>query len=154
MKEEDEFQGIGKRTPYTAPEGFFERISETTLQKAKQSEDHRRKNLVLWRTIAVAVSLTGISLFGYYSWESNKIETKIVAKQEKPGDSVQSIQQLQISAQQPIVAEIRKVEPAKTIGKEKSQENLNDVLVDLSEEELLQLVAIYKTDPFISESEE
>jgi hypothetical protein len=154
MKENDEFQGIGKLTHYKVSDDFFEHISEITLLKAKQREQNRRKSMVLWRSVAVAASLIGIALFGYYNWDTSKTETKIVAVHEKTSDSVQSIHQLQSTTKQPIVAVIRKIESEKSIGKDKNPENLNDVLVDLSEDELQQLVAIYKTDPFISESEE
>ncbi len=38
MKEFD-FNNIGKRLPYTTPQGFFERVTDDTLQKVKGREN-------------------------------------------------------------------------------------------------------------------
>lgn len=152
--EDNEFQGIGKNTPYKAPDGFFEQVSEKTLEEAKQREQNHRKNLVLWRTVAVAATMVGIALFGYYMSEPEKTETKIVSIQEKQIDSIQSIQQIQGFSKQPAVAEIKKAVPEKTIAEQNNTEAIGDVLADLSDEELMQLAAMYKSDPFISESEQ
>jgi len=43
--------------------------------------------------------------------------------------------------------------PYKIVAEEYSTEEIGDVLADLSDEELLQLAAMYDTDLFISESE-
>lgn len=154
MEEDIEFQGIGKKMPYVAPDGFFEEVSEKTLQKAKEREQNHRKIRVLWRTVAVAASLVGIGLFGYYWVEPERAETKIVVVQEKQIESIQPILEIHEIAKQQVVAEIKNVAPEKTVEKVKIPESLNDVLADLSDEELLQLAAMYKTDQFINESEQ
>ena len=82
--EDNEFQKIGKKTPYNTPDGFFEQISEKTLQKAKQREKGRRSNLILWRTVAVAASLAALFLIGYLiSDPVLKPESKLVLKEKQ-----------------------------------------------------------------------
>ena len=44
--------------------------------------------------------------------------------------------------------------PEKIIGEGNDNEEITDVLADLSDEELLQLAALYKADVFISESDQ
>ena len=80
MKADNEFDGIGKKTTYKVPDGFFEHISERTLSKAKQRELKRRKTLMLWRTVAVAASLSAIAILGYYMYEKSKPLIKLQLK--------------------------------------------------------------------------
>lgn len=152
MNENTEFQKIGKNTPYKVPAGFFEQVSENTLQKAKFREQNRRKILILWRSVAVAASLTGIALLGYYWSEPERTETQIMIVQEKQPDSLQAIQLGQKNARPLDVSEKRSIEPEKADANDINKEGINDVLADLSDEELLQLAALYKIDPFTNES--
>jgi len=156
MKPTDEFRNFGKKLPYREPSGFFDQFSEKTLQKAKQREQSRRKMVVLWRTIAVAASLSALILLGYYRFEPEKPVINPIANEQQPVQQ-QMNQNLEVE-KQPEVAEMKKIipeqVPEKIIGEGNDHEEITDVLADLSDEELLQLAALYKADVFISESDQ
>ena len=156
MEPTDEFRDFGKKLPYREPTGFFEHLSEKTLQQAKQRERSHRKSLVLWRTVAVAASLSALAILGYFMFEPEKPELNPIVQVKQPVG--QQLIQKQEVIKQPEVAEIKKAIPEKVsekiVAKENDSEEITDVLADLSDEELLQLAAMYKADPFISESEQ
>jgi len=156
MEPTDEFRDFGKKLPYQEPEGFFEQLSEKALQQAKLREQNRRKSLVLWRTVAVAASLSALAILGYFMFEPEKPVTNQIVQEQQPVEPPQLKNQAIIK--QPEVAEIKKVAPEKVLEKieekEINTEDIGDVLADLSDEELVQLAAMYKADPFISESEQ
>jgi len=155
MEPTDEFRDFGKKLPYQEPTGFFDQLSEKTLQQAKRREQSRRKSLVLWRTIAVAASMSALALLGYFMFEPEKaMNNPIVLEQQSVEQSPVKNQEI---VKQPEVLEItesisEKV-PDKIVVEEYNTEEIGDVLADLSDEELLQLAAMYDTDLFISESE-
>ncbi len=151
MKEDTEFQGIGKKTPYKVPDGFFERISEKTLRKAKQREQNSRKILIALRTFAVAASLSAIALLAYFMTGTEKIEIKQLV-QNKQTEVKDTIRQTEAIAQKITIAEIKKEAPVKTTIKETKPEEITDVLSELSDDELLQLAAMYKSDLLIDEA--
>ena len=151
MKEDTEFQGIGKKTPYKVPDGFFERISEKTLRKAKQREQNSRKILIAIRTFAVAASLSAIALLAYFMTGTEKIEIKQLV-QNKQTEVKDTIRQTEAIAKKITIAEVKKEAPAKTTIKETKPEEITDVLSELSDDELLQLAAMYKSDLLIDEA--
>lgn len=156
MEPIDEFRDFGKKLPYREPTGFFEQLSEKTLQQAKLREQTRRKTIILWRTIAAAASLSALALLGYYRFEPEKPVINPIANERQSVDK-QLNQNLEVQ-KQPEVAEMKKivpeVVPENIIGEGNDTEEITDVLTDLSDEELLQLAAMYKADVFISESEQ
>ncbi len=157
MKQLDEFPGIGKKLPFREPVEFFERFSEKTLQQAKFREQNRKRSLVLWRTVAVAASITALALLGYFMFEPELTKSPQIVQEKQPVE--QPIIKEHEMAQQPeIGTEIKKQDaekvPAKFVAEEEDTEEIGDVLADLSDEELLQLAAMYKADPFMSESEQ
>lgn len=156
MEPTDEFRDFGKKLPYQEPAGFFEQLSEKTLQQAKLREQNRRKSLVLWRTFAVAASLSALAILVYYMLEPEKPVTNQIVQEQQPVEPPQLKNQAIVK--QPEVAEIKKVAPEKVLEKieekEINTEELADVIAELSDEELMQLAAMYKADPFISESEQ
>jgi len=156
MEPTDEFRDFGKKIPYQEPAGFFEEFSEKTLQQAKRRELSRKKKLVLWRTVTVAASLSGLALLGYFMFEPERPEhNSIVFENQSVGQQI--IQEQEIT-KQPKIAEIEKTIPEKVPEKievkEIDNEDIGDVLADLSDEELLEMSAMYKADPFMSESEQ
>jgi hypothetical protein len=162
MKEVTEFEEIGRNSQFKVPEGFFEQISEKTLQKAKQREQNHRKIILTLRTFAVAASLFAIALLGYFMSDAGKpevkqiVQTKQIEKkinETRQLDKKQTIRQTAKTDKQITIAEIKKVAPAKTDMKEIIPENLTDVLPELSDDELLLLAAMYKADLFIDESQ-
>lgn len=147
MKDDIEFQDIGKKTPYKVPDGFFDKISEITLQKSKEREQQHAKILVLWKTVAVAASLAAVISIGYLTFSP-----RIQMDSKQTIQNKQSIEQ-QITPQQQKNLD-QKTVPEKQITGQNKTEVFGDVLPDLSDEELLQIAAVYKTDPFIGESEQ
>lgn len=157
MNENNEFQEIEKKTSYKVPDGFFEQVSEKTLLKAKQGELLRRRKLVLWRTVAVAASLAAVFLLGYFIPNTHiKLESKQTVITNQSAE-LPIIQNPEIT-KQTTVTEIGKADPEKDheriIAEETDEEEIGDVLADLSDDELMQLAAMFKTDPFISEIEQ
>lgn len=151
MLEDNEFQGIGKKTPYKTPDGFFEQVSEKTLLIAKQRDQNDRKIRVLWRTVVAVASMAAIVLLGYFILvPDTKNETSLIVQNKQPVEEQMS--QKQEVIRQSEVAEIKTAKPEKIISEVNSTEGVNDVLSELSDEDLLQLAAMIKTDPFISES--
>lgn len=157
MKQSDDFPGIGKKLPYREPVDFFEGLSEKTLQQAKLREQNRRRSLVLWRTMAVAASISALALLGYFMFEPKLTKSPQIVQEKQPLEQP-IIKDLEIAQQPEIMAEVKKVVPEKvpeqTVAKENNTEEIGDILADLSDEELLQLAAMYKADPFINESEQ
>jgi hypothetical protein len=155
MEPIDEFRDFGKKLPYREPTGFFDQISEKTLEHAKQREQSHRKIMVLWRTVAVAASLSALALLGYFMLEPEKTVKNPVVLDKQPIEQ-QFIPKQEI-IKQPKVAEMKEAVPGKVPekidAKEIDTEDIGDVLADLTDEELSQLEAMYKTDLFISESE-
>lgn len=153
MEPTDEFRNFGKKLPYQEPAGFFDQLSEKTLQKAKRREQYRRKTVVLWRTVAVAASLFGLALLGYFMFEPDRLVTNQIVQEKHPVEQ-QIIQKQEIAKQPEIVAEVKKATVPEKVIAETNAEEIGDVLADLSDDELLQLASMYKADLFISESEQ
>jgi len=157
MEPIDEFKGIGKKMPYKAPDDFFENVARKTLYEVKMRDRKSQHTIYLWRSVAVAASLAAVGFLGYFILNRDvKPETQIVVQDSK-------------SAVQPIVG-TEVVQPSvdtlpakKVISQEKVQsavvkevpsENMDEILADLTEEELLQMAAMIKTDPFSGEFEQ
>jgi len=157
MKQLDEFPEIGKKLPYREPVDFFEGLSEKTLQQAKLREQNRRRNLILWRTLAVAASISALALLGYFMYEPEMVVSPKIVQEEQPVE-IPSIKEQEIAQQPEIGMEIKKEVtekvPKKIVTEGNDTEEIGDVLADLSDEELQQLAAMYKADPFMSESEQ
>jgi len=151
MKEDTEFQEIGKNTPYKVPDGFFEKISEKTLRKAKQREQNSRKILIVLRTFAVAASLAAIALLAYFMTGTEKPEIKQLV-QSKQTEVIDTIRLTEVISKKITITEIKKEAPVKTTIKETKPEEITDVLSELSDDELLQLASMYKSDLFIDDS--
>ena len=148
MNENNEFQEIGKNTPYKVAAGFFEQVSEKTVLKAKQRELRRRRKLVLLRNVSVAASLAAVFLLGYFIPDHGmKQESKpIITANQSVEHPI--IQNPEITKQTTVPEQV----PNRTITEKTDAEVIDDVLADLSDDELLQLAAMFTTDPIVSES--
>lgn len=153
MEKDNEFREIGKKTPYKVPDGFFGQVSETTLRKAKQRAEKSRKMLILRRAVALAASLAGIAVLGYYWHDGGSAETTVfvVEEQNITQQPVGEIQPAEDMLQKAVVAEKSKSEAEIKVEVVDAPEELGDVLADLSDEDLLQMAALMKTDPFMGE---
>lgn len=157
MKQPDEFPEIGKKLPYREPVDFFEGLSEKTLRQAKLREQNRRKSLVLWRTVAVAASISALALLGYFMYEPEPLVSPQIVQEKQAVEQPlikepENLQQPEIETE--IKKEVTEKVQEKTVAAGSDTEEISDVLADLSDEELQQLAAMYKADPFISESEQ
>lgn len=144
MKENNDFQNIGKYTPYKAPAGFFDTISERTLQKAIQREQNQQKIRRRWRVISLAASLAALFFLGYFKLGLNTRSESQQMLQEIIPSGNQSVQQGPVASDKPTGSKTMKV----TFKKEA----ISDVLADMTDEDLKQMAAMFQTDPFTSES--
>jgi len=151
MKKDTEFQEIGKKIPYKVPEDFFENISEKMLMEARKREKGHKRKLIVLRTFAVAASLAAVAFLGYLRISSEKPESAQTARIVAPKPVEQPEQNLKTAKVSDSV-EAEKPAPVKPAKEIKPDEKITDVLADMSDDELLQMAAMYKTDTFLNES--
>jgi len=154
MTELNDFQQYGKENPYQVPDGFFESISEKTLLLAKQRERIHGKNRMLWQSIAAAASLAALFFIGYqteFRHEGNvsdlvAVDSQLQSKthQNAGKKAVRHVEAKELAKQEPA-----KLSDAQPTG----SEAISEVLADFTDDELQQMAALYKSDPFIGESE-
>lgn len=151
MKEDIEFQEFGKKLPYKVPDDFFEKLPGKTLLEARKREQRSRRKIIALRTIAVAASLVAVAFLGYLKFGPEKPEPVQTAEVVTTPSHLQPLQNVDTTLKSPVIAE-QKTDVAAPAEKAKPDENLSDVLADLSDDELLQLAAMYKSDTFLNES--
>lgn len=69
MKKEFDFDKIGKRMPYTTPDGFFDKMEDDIWKKVKRKPI--RLHLVMRSVIAVAASIALILIINNYLFKAN-----------------------------------------------------------------------------------
>ncbi|HAQ19949.1 MAG TPA: hypothetical protein DCR40_12065 [Prolixibacteraceae bacterium] len=146
MEPIDEFKEVGKNLPYRAPDEFFDELSEKILQKAKNREQSHKKMLILWRPVAAVASLVAMVFLGYLFFDTENGNKQIV--QDNQGQTDQLIKQKSELSKEQAVEEIKKDVTKKSDSEANSTENMDNVLTDLTDEDLMQLAAMYETDPF------
>ena len=104
------------------------------------------------RGFAVAASLSAIALLGYFMTNSEKQEVRQFVKDEQYNASGPIRQKEVIGEQIPSSGKTRVAEGKPNV-REIKHETLSDVLPDLTDDELLQMAVLYRTDPFIDESQ-
>jgi hypothetical protein len=157
MKENSEFRQFGKEVPYKTPAGFFESITENTLQKAILREQMHRKYNIRRVVFSVAAS-AAILLFLGYQWIIHPVDqsaSNILSQDTQPARQT-IIQKKPVPMNQIAALETLKVlkdqSPAKTLTEFTKAEGLSDVLAEMTDEELQQMAAMYQTDPFSEEA--
>lgn len=61
MKKEFDFDDIGKRTPYTTPNGFFEDMQRKVMERTGMKQQRKsHMKLVISTAVAIAAMLTGL----------------------------------------------------------------------------------------------
>lgn len=143
--------------PYSVPDGFFDRITEKTLDEIRLREKARRKYVLIWRSMAIAASLTALVAAGYLLLNLSPLgKTGQTAQKITPG--------LHEEAENGKFSEVISTIPAKknddnnkteseAINGSMNDEGISDVLTSLTNEELLELAAMLKSDMFIEETE-
>lgn len=152
-----EFQEVGKKMPYTVPDGFFDGITEKTLEKARQREKARRKYVLIWRSMAIAASLTALIVTGYLlinllpPGKTGQTAQNITAR---PQNEVQNGELAEVKDTLPVKEEFNNNESeATTTTEEIYDEGINDLLTSLTNEELMELAAMLASDMFMEETD-
>ena len=157
MKSESEFQNPGKMMPYQVPNGFFNKITGETLQKAHlRIQTEKRRRLLLWRSLAVAASLIALVASGFLVFspvpEKESAPVAQIIQDEPQTDKV-------LQGDHPVQSAdvIENDSSVKQSGDIKiavqEEEKMEDVLASLSDDELLEWALALKTDFFTTESE-
>jgi len=115
-----------------------------------REKGHKRKLIVL-RTFAVAASLAAVAFLGYLRISPEKPEFAQTARIVAPKPVEQPVQNLETAKVSDSV-EAEKPAPVKSAKEIKPDEKITDVLAEMSDDELLQMAAMYKTDTFLNES--
>lgn len=142
--EEQQFLRVGKEMPYKVPEGFFDAMPERTLIEAKiRFKNHKRRVIFTSGFMVFAAAAAILAFVFLLPNRALKQETQL-ASIVKPLET-------------PLVNAEKSVQPktelasAKTILEKGSaavseEEKLEDILENLSEEDLSDLFAEYKAD--------
>lgn len=153
--EEDKFSDIGKVNPYLVPEGFFDRIPEETLIKAKIRENRRKGRIKFTRILVLFTSAAAALMFAIFGpWDFQKPESVSIALNteiSEPGVVLAPETNQKVKTEK----KIENVEvTAENINETMIVEDydLRDVLADLSDEELQLIDDMYESDPFMEES--
>ena len=143
--------------PYSVPDGFFDRITEKTLNEARQREKARRKYVLIWRSMAIAASLTALIVTGY-----------LLINLLPPGKTGQTAQNITAGPQNevqngelgividtlPVKEDYdNKENEANTVNGITNEEGIDDVLSSLTNEELMELAAMLISDMFMEETD-
>lgn len=143
--------------PYTVPDGFFDGITEKTLDKARQREKVRRKYVLIWRSMAIAASLTALIVAGYLLINllpPGKTEQTAQNITAGPQNEVQNGELAEVIDTLPVKEDYANKETTKnTVNVIQDEEGINDVLTSLTNEELMELAAMLTSDMFIEETE-
>ena len=160
--EEDKFSDIGKVNPYKVPEGFFDKISEETLSKAKYRETRSKRRFKLTRILVLFTSAAAVLIIAFFGpWNFQKPESVSIAlNNEKVNIEISEPETVlapetgnKINAEKVINAEnVEKQAEVKYENISEEGDDLNEILADLSDEELQMMDDMYKSDPFMEET--
>jgi len=158
--EEDKFRDIGKVNPYKVPEGFFDKISEETLSKAKYRETRSKRRFKLTRILVLFTSAAAVLIIAFFGpWNIQKPESvsiafnneKVINEISEPGVVLTP----DTDKQSEIIIKAENIEtPSENIDETiiEESDDLNEILADLTDEELQQIDDMYISDPFIEET--
>jgi hypothetical protein len=155
----NEFQKIGKKMPYSVPDGFFEKITAVTLEKAQRRDRTDRKRIILLRWLAAAAVFTGIAftVIRLLNTPEEIASPKVavtpleIQAQEgiiKPGSQTLTINE--VTADQENQVFRKSAEFVKSVDNE---ESVDELLASIPDEELLEWATLMQNDPFSEETE-
>ncbi|MBC5991517.1 hypothetical protein [Pontibacter cellulosilyticus] len=169
MKEDFNFDKVGKRMPYKVPSDYFDKVTEQTLAEAERRKSASKKpSFTFWSTMAVAASLAILLTVGYFVYTGKTANDQIVAvteqKSQQPHPETTEKSASVAAAAEPEAAPVRapsedqamaattqapanasKTKPQQ-LAKVEKPETLDDVLANISDEELMLLAAVAETD--------
>lgn len=149
MKQPDDFLKFGKPLPYQEPDGFFEGFSQRTLERAKQRTRTRRSLTIAWKTMAVAASIAALVLLATFMQENKLSPVVTMSTPEFVEPSVVQEPKAAPIDEQVVVLENKIPEKETVVAV--TEENVADVLAELTDEELLQMAAMFEADLFTDE---
>lgn len=150
MNNDFDFEKIGKKTPYSVPDRFFEDITKTTLEKARQRERKLkiRKLLVFYSSAASVLILIAIGFF-LMTGKPNQSETTI-ARTFTEEKALQDIQPEEIIKPDTIERQIED-EPEIQSATDISENSIEKLIAGMSEVELRQLETVLNGELILDE---
>ena len=170
MKEEFDFDKVGKQMPYQVPDGFFKDITQATLAEAKrreQPEPARTALLPLWKVLSVAASVAVLLVAAYFltarQTEQSARPMATVTHQpavsrpatvaQKEENAPQELAHAPQEKHQPqAIAKVSSAKKEKQLNKTPkpmAPETLDNLLASLSDEELQQLALAAEAEEYV-----
>jgi len=143
-EEQFEFLRVGKELPYKVPEDFFETMPERTLQKAKARTVNHKKRVFFTGAFAVFAAAAAILVFvfllpNHALKQENQLVAIVKTLDTPSGNAAKTVR--------PITeVDYKKTVSVKAPAAVSKEENLEDILKNLSDEDLSELLAEYKAD--------
>lgn len=72
MKQEFNFEQVGKRLPYTVPEDFFSQMEKDLMKKVKKENNHKRKRIIRLSVMLTAVSIAAATFLFVFNADLHK----------------------------------------------------------------------------------
>jgi hypothetical protein len=154
---EKEFQEIGKKMPYSVPEGFFETITEATLENARRRKSSIGKRRLLVQWLAAAALLCGVLYMGIRWLNAPEMGTSqemagVPLEIPAPEKIIKSLPEITDLVDSVEVQNSLAIMPE--VGNAENAESMEELLASIPDEELLEWGAILHNDPFFEETEE
>ena len=146
MNSEFDFDKIGKQTPYKVPKGFFDDITNRTLEKAKERE---RKSKIRRITVVVSVAasfLVVVSLAVLLNNRQANQGPEIVVVTEPVENKTPAIDSVVSNKTEALKTEKEVEEPLAA-----KPETLDNLLAEMTDEELGQLADHLNDELFVDE---
>ncbi len=152
MNKEDDFLKIGKKMPYTVPDGFFSGITGKTLEAAQKREQICRKKRWMGYSVSIAASFIALAAWGILFLSPADKGTFRPVAQKVPEilkqEDVPVDDHITLSGKNTAINDITH---KYADGPDSSR--MENVLASLSDEELLQWAMAAQNDLFAEETE-
>lgn len=146
MNSEFDFDKIGKQTPYKVPEGFFDDITNRTLEKAKERE-RKSKIRRIYAAFSVAASfLVVVSLAVLLNNRQANQQPEIVVVTEPVENKTPAIDSMVSNKTEAVKTEKEVEEPLA-----EKPETIDNLLAEMTDEELGQLADNLNDELFVNE---
>lgn len=155
MKQEFDFEKVGKRIPYSVPKKFFETNAQRMIEEAnRQSKSQRivRKSLLISLTTAASIALI-VSIYLFVN-KTNNSQSSIASNKTNMINS--SANELKVETLIDSVVAPRSSEKASPVQIQKAAhstldkvKSVDELVASISDEELEQMVMQIDNDPFL-----
>lgn len=146
-----DFEKLGKKTPYTVPDGFFDEITNSTLEKAKKRERQykTRKLIFAWSAAASFFIILSVGIFLSTNRRLAAPSTQIAVEKVDTVNRFDSVRSEENGVQPELKNPDTKFD--KEAVMENSNETIDDLLAEMDEEELQQMAELLSGELFIDE---